>query len=232
MSEFIYGSYRYTYSHVRQNRKTLSVTVYPDMKIVLKSPEEASQERIEQFLRRKWMWLEKQLRFFKKYKRKIYEREYITGESFLYLGKLYTLQVKKGSTDEVVYYKGKLFVYTTEKVTNSEHTKLILRRWYRRRAQAILNQRYSEVFKKFDYDSIPELRILKMPKRWGSFISKKAITLNPELIKAPIECIDYVIIHELCHMKYKDHSKNYFDYLEKMCPNWKELKEKLELRIC
>jgi predicted metal-dependent hydrolase len=70
-----------------------------------------------------------------------------------------------------------------------------------------------------------------MEKRWGSFLVKKKILLNPELIKASKECIDYVITHELCHMKYQNHGAAYYRFLSSKCPNWEELKERLELRF-
>ena len=231
MKQFFYGSNKYDYELMLQNRKTLSLTVQPDMSIVLKAPPQASQERIELFLRRKWLWLEKQLRFFKRYKKQVYEKEYVSGEGFLYLGKLYTLEVKKSQIEGVIFFKGKIILYTTRSSGDSKMNKKILLNWYRRKAQTIFLKRYLEVSKNFELKSLPGLTIRKMPKRWGSFISKKKIVLNPELIKAPTECIDYVIAHELCHMKYKDHSRKYFEYLSKMCPDWQKLKEKLELRM-
>lgn len=231
MKQFYYGSYKYDYELVRQNRKTLALTVQPDMRIELKAPPHASQDRIELFLRRKWLWLERQLRFFKKYKKQVYQKEYVAGEGFLYLGRLYTLEVKKSKSEDVIFYKGKITLYTTGSVRDSELNMRILLNWYRRKAQTVFLKRYLEISKKFELKTLPDLTIRKMPKRWGSFISKKKIVLNPELIKAPTECIDYVITHELCHMKYKDHSKKYLEYLNKMCPDWQKLKEKLELRM-
>ncbi len=70
-----------------------------------------------------------------------------------------------------------------------------------------------------------------MNKRWGSYLATKKVILNPELIKASSDCIDYVITHELCHVIFRDHTKEYYEYLFKMFPNWKKVKEKLELRF-
>ncbi len=87
------------------------------------------------------------------------------------------------------------------------------------------------MLKKFNYDFAPELSLRKMQKRWGSFLTKKKVLLNPELIKASKECIDYVIIHELCHMKHQDHSAAYYRFLSSKYPNWKGIKDQLELRF-
>jgi predicted metal-dependent hydrolase len=85
--------------------------------------------------------------------------------------------------------------------------------------------------KKFNYDFTPDLVIRKMQKRWGSYLSNKKIILNPLLIRASKDCIDYVIVHELCHMKHKNHNENFFKLQESIIFNWREVKEKLELRF-
>src|SRR3989338_2430168 len=99
--KFVFGSFVYDYHLVLQDRKTLSLTVTPDLQICVKCPYKADDERVELFFKRKWFWLEKQLSFFRKYQRKIYQKEYISGEGFLYLGKQYKLLVKKGEYDFV-----------------------------------------------------------------------------------------------------------------------------------
>ena len=70
-----------------------------------------------------------------------------------------------------------------------------------------------------------------MPKRWGSFVKGDRVVLNPLLIHAPKEAIDYVMTHELCHMKYKNHDAKFYKLLGEKFPNWKKTKEKLELMI-
>ena len=107
----------------------------------------------------------------------------------------------------------------------------MLEHWYEQKAGQIFQERYCQVLKKFNYEFTPELSLRKMEKRWGSFLTKKKILLNPELIKASKACIDYVITHELCHMKYQNHGNAYRKLLITKCPNWEELKEKLELRF-
>ena len=110
MKNFIFGTFIYEYLLIKQDRKTLSLTVTPDLKIILKCPHKADDQKIEAFLKRKWFWLEKQLSFFKKYQRNIYEKEYISGEGYLYLGRQYKLVVRRGKEDSVTLTKGKLLV--------------------------------------------------------------------------------------------------------------------------
>ena len=111
---FAYGRHRYTYGLLRQERKTLSLTVEPCMDIILKVPLDTDNERIEKFLQKKWMWMQKQLTFFEKYRRKSYEKEYISGESFYYLGRQYKLLVVSGDKPHVSLTKGKLTITNGE----------------------------------------------------------------------------------------------------------------------
>ena len=82
MKEFIFGTFIYEYQLIKQDRKTLSLTVTPDLRLIVKCPFKAESERIETFLQKKWFWLEKQLSFFKKYQRKTYEKEDNTSSLF------------------------------------------------------------------------------------------------------------------------------------------------------
>jgi predicted metal-dependent hydrolase len=130
MRKFIFGSYIYDYWLVRQERETLSLTVTSDLRIIVKAPLKADLQRVEIFLRKKWFWLEKQLSFFKKFQRKIYTKEYLSGESFWYLGRQYKLVVKKAKVDRVVLSNGKLTVFSSKLVGNGQYNKSLLNNWY------------------------------------------------------------------------------------------------------
>ena len=227
---FKYGSYSYEYYLVRQTRKTISLIVQPNLKIVLKCPINCSNEKIQKFLKNKWKWLEKQLAYFKKFKNKI-KKEYISGESFLYLGRQYKLLIRKKKEDEVKLKYGRILLWTTKKIDNKKYNKKLLQDWYNERLTKIFNEEYEKVLKNFDYNFIPKLITRKMNKRWGSFLNNKKIVLNPKLIQAPKECIDYVITHELCHLIFNDHSREFYKLLESVVPNWERVKLKLELTM-
>lgn len=205
--------------------------VQPTLKIVLKVPESYDEEKIEKFLKKKWKWLEKQITYFKKFNGKSNKKEYVSGESFLYLGRQYKLLVRKGKIDEVKLKFGQIMLTTSGLVGDKKRNKKILDEWYLKRSSLIFNSQYKKVFSKFNYDFEPNLVIRKMNKRWGSFLKDKKIFLNPLLIQAPKECIDYVITHELCHMKYKNHDKRFYKLLKSKIKNWEEIKEKLEMRF-
>jgi predicted metal-dependent hydrolase len=226
--EFVFGSFIYHYDLLVQDRLTLSLTVKPDLGITLKAPHGAEHERVETFLKKKWFWLEKQLRFFKKYQRRMYSKEYISGEGFLYLGRQYKLVVKRASKDKVAMTKGLLMVYTSKGVPDKRHVKELLDTWYEEKTERVFCDRYKLMKSKFDYKEMPPLVIREMRKRWGSFLDNKTIILNPKLIHTSRECIDYVIVHELCHMRYKNHDSNFYKFLKKKYPKWEKVKDKLE----
>jgi predicted metal-dependent hydrolase len=228
MKEFIFGTFIYEYQLIRQDRKTLSLTVTPDLRIIVKCPFKAESERIEAFLQKKWFWLEKQLSFFKKYQRKTYEKEYISGEGYLYLGRQYKLVVRKGKEDSVALTRGQLMVLSAKTVSDGKHNRKLIDKWFAEKTDLILQERFAEMLSLFDFKNTPKLSIREMKKRWGSFLNQDKIFLNPKLIHTSKDCIDYVIVHELCHMKYKNHDKRFYDFLDKKFPKWEKVKEKLE----
>ncbi len=151
VKEFNYGNYTYQYELLRQERKTLSLTVRPDMGIILKCPEHAQEERINSFFKRKWMWLTKQLKFFAKFQRTTYEREYVSGESLMYLGRQYQLIVRWGKSNGVLLTKGKLFVLTKGSVSDTRYNKFLIERWYQKRAEIVFQERYAAILDQFGY---------------------------------------------------------------------------------
>jgi predicted metal-dependent hydrolase len=229
MKEFIFGTFIYEYQLIKQDRKTLSLTVTPDLRIIVKCPFKAESERIEAFLQKKWFWLEKQLSFFKKYQRKTYEKEYVSGEGYLYLGRQYKLIIRKGKEDSVSLTRGQLIVLTTKLVTDGKRNKKLVDTWFAEKTNLIFQDRFTEMLSLFDYKNTPKLSVREMKKRWGSFLNQDKIFLNPKLIHTSKDCIDYVIVHELCHMKYKNHNKKFYELLNKKYLGWEKIKEKLEI---
>lgn len=229
--QFQYGKYLYDYVLKFEVRKTLSLTVTPGIELIVKAPMETEHEKIEAFLRRKWVWLEKQVRYFSKFKKKIYRREYVSGESFYYLGRQYQLIVQRGKERGVSMQRGKLLLTTNGGVTDGDTNKRILQQWFKDKTHDVFNDRLDVVFAKFAYPSRPTISVKNMAKRWGSFIDNKRIVLNEKLIHASKDCIDYVIIHELCHFRYKKHSSAFYRLLAEKHPDWERVKEKLETRF-
>lgn len=213
------------------DRKTLGIKVYPDTSVKVFAPIDTDLPIIEQHLKAKRKWIEKQQRSFQTYLPKTPPRQYIGGESFLYLGKQYMLKIEPSTAEEVKLYQGRLVVKTLN--PEATHIKKLLQQWYIARATILFNKLFEEqfyLFKRFGLEK-PILQIKKMEKRWGSCSPQQKIILNPELIKAPIVCINYVILHELCHLVHHNHSQAFYRLLESFMPDWRKYKQLLETRM-
>jgi predicted metal-dependent hydrolase len=221
-----FGSRQIHFNVVFTERKTLGITVKADLTVHVKAPVQTSIDKIKEKLIKKAPWILIQQSYFLSFEPRLTERKYISGETHLYLGKQYRLKIIE-SDAETIKLKGQfLHVFTTEK----ENIKQNIKKWYSDRARVIFNQLaepLTESFKK--YNATPSSVVLmEMPTRWGSCTSKGKIILNPELIKAPRRCIEYVIIHELCHLIYHDHTQKFFDLQTREMGDWKKWKMKLE----
>ena len=226
---FHYGRHSYQYVLIKEVRKTIALTVTPDLEIIVRSSENATTEKVEDFLQRKWIWLEKQLAYFKSVKKSSSGKEYVSGESFYYLGRQYQLIVRRGSSTGVKLLRGRLVLETNQGVTNSKANRTILNNWFTERASVIFQARLKQVFPRFGYAcDMPALELKRMSKRWGSFLGKTKVVLHPGLVHASKDCIDYVIAHELCHFRHKNHTQAFYRLLNERCPSWSSVKEKLE----
>jgi predicted metal-dependent hydrolase len=226
IQELQYGSKKISYYLEFSKRKTLGITVTPDMDVLVKAPEGTPQKCIEEKLEKRARWILKQQSYFLSFYPKISEKQYRGGESHLYLGRQYRLRVITAKKNEAHFTGREINVYHTPKKT----VKSVLVNWYRHRAK----QKFAEIaepwIQRFElYGVQPEgLFIQVMSTRWGSCTAKGKIILNPELIKAPKACIEYVIIHELCHLIHKHHTHKFFQLQSSLMPDWEKWKNKLE----
>jgi predicted metal-dependent hydrolase len=207
-------------------RKTLGITVTPEMEVVVKAPVGAALEKIKEMIRKKAPWIIKQQSFFLSFHPKIPVRNYVGGETHLYMGRQYLLKIIIGDENEVKY-KGRYMEVTTKDKTK---VKELVMEWYREHARKKFAEIAAPLIERFrQYQVEPSgLHIQEMSKRWGSCTTKGKIILNPELIKAPKGCIEYVIIHELCHLVYHDHTQKFIDLQTREMPDWEKWKAKLE----
>ena len=221
-----YGSKNIDFNVIFTNRKTLGITVTPELNVLVKAPMESTIEIIKEKLIKKAPWIIKQQSFFLSFHPKTTERKFISGETHLYLGRQYLLKVEIDNS-ESVKLKGK---FIEVKTTDKSKTKQLVTDWYLLQARSkfiAIAQQLIDNFKKHKVE--PTSIILReMPTRWGSCTAKGKIILNPELIKAPKGCIEYVIIHELCHLIHHDHTQKFIDLQTKEMPDWEKWKMKLE----
>lgn len=208
------------------DRKSLGIKVTPEMEVLVKAPVDTTIELVKEKIRKKAPWIIKQQSFFLSFQPKTPKRKYIGGETHLYLGRQYRLQIKIGN-EATVKLKGKFIEVTTD---DKSKAKDLLNNWYLHHAQTKFHSIAEPLIEKFKkYKVEPSSIVLRdMPTRWGSCTPKGKIILNPELIKAPKGCIEYVIIHELCHLIYHDHTQKFIDLQTKEMKDWEKWKMKLE----
>lgn len=232
-----YGHQQISFEVERKNVKNVNLNIKPDMTIIVSAHQKVPIDFIKQFVRKKAPWIVKHLDGFEKVQpKKQSKREYVNGESYKYLGKQYRLRVKKVERTEeehVQYLRGFLHIHVT---SPSDHKKkeALMKEWYRKRASVVFHESLEKVYSKLAKYDIPkpEIHIRIMKARWGScLIDSKTILLNFELIKAPKHCIDYVVLHELIHFKYNDHSDSFYKMLYSLMPDWEKRKAILDEEI-
>lgn len=212
---------------VRKNIKNINLKVKPEGKVVITVPSETTDEYIELVLNKRKPWIDEQLNFFKKNHIVEKEKSYISGDSIKYLGRNYRLKLHFSKREEVVFNRGYVNMYTVF-IDDSLYKKKLLDNWYRSKAKEIFNE-YIEKYLKVIKEPLNKVNIRYMKTRWGSCnFSKKKINLNLNLIKKSKIGIEYVIFHELVHLKYPNHSKDFYNYLLTHMPDYKWRKDKLE----
>lgn len=212
-----------------EERNRLRITVQPDKSVIAKSPLDHSIEEVLEKLEKRAPWIIQQLEFFDQYHPILPERQYVSGETYYYLGRQYRLKVTASSENDVKLI-GKYFILTTTQLENPERKQQLLQDWYARHAKVFIQNRVGLfVDRLIEFGSkTPEIKYRRMNKRWGSCTPSGVITFNTELIKAPTHCIDYVVLHELCHLVHEGHSTKFYHLLDMLMPDWKKRKERLE----
>lgn len=211
-------------------RRTLGIEVHPDRRVIVRAPAGCAEELITQRVNRRAGWISRQLAEFERYSPRTPQRQYVSGETHLYLGRQYRLKLVAGTSASVRMNRGQIVVTTSGK-PNSERVKALLQRWYLDRARAIFKTILDQQLSRFKGHQCPRLIVRAMRSRWGSLSPAGAMTLNVNLIRAPRSCIEYVIAHELCHLKHRDHNSNFYRLLGKVMPDWEKRKQKLELAL-
>jgi predicted metal-dependent hydrolase len=227
-----YGKANIDFSLSYADRKTLEIAVHPDQRVVVKAPLGTDDEAIRAKVSRRAGWIIKQQDFFRQFEPRTPEKRYVGGETHLYLGRHYRLKVSQGNRDAVRLTRG-YFEIEVRGDVSSEKVKCLLERWYRDKAAERFRESLDCCWSHFEKHSLakPRLQIKCMQKRWGSLSAKGMLTLNIDLIRAPRECIDYVIVHELNHLRYADHSRKFYGFLDKAMPDWEKRKHKLEATL-
>lgn len=224
-----YGNATIHYHLSYARRKTLAISVHPDLRVTVKAPEDAPIEDIESKVRKRAPWILRQQRDYQRYLPHLPPRQYVSGETHRYLGRQHRLKVVEDGQERVRLTRGRFFIYVRDK-TDPERAKALLDGWYRRQARRVFKERLDACYPRAERlgAPYPEIAIRVMKTRWGSCNSHGRIALNLKLIQVPKQYIDYVVMHELCHLLERNHSGRFRELLDRAMPDWRERKSRLD----
>ena len=224
-----YGTTTIEFELVHSNRETMAIHVYPDTSVVIDAPLESSLDAVLDRVQNKAKWITKQQRLYRDHQPTITRTPiYESGETHYYLGKQYRLKIVQDAIQYVRFYRGRLYIHVDDH-QDYTHKQALLQKWYQDRARFIFSQQLDKCYPLVEPFGIPypNLKIREMKSRWGSTSPQGNITLNLKLIYVPKRLINYVVLHELCHLREMNHSPAYYALLGKVLPNWEQLREEL-----
>ena len=228
-----YGESRIDFVVVRRARTTLEIAVEPDASVVVAAPRDATLETIGEKVRKRAAWIRRQQRYFIQFLPRTPDRQYVAGETHLYLGRQYRLKIVLHVQTTVKLARG-FIVVSTHGPERTEVTRELVQAWYRERAHVKFAERLEVNLLRFptpEHFRPKDLIIRQLRQRWGSMSPASRLLLNRRLIEAPIDAIDYVITHELCHIAVPHHGPEFFELFDRVLPDWPKRKHRLEQRM-
>ena len=215
----------------RKKVKNINLRIKPNMEIYISAPMNLHSDYIENFIRSKEKWIKQVLQKIEEAKQNQLPSQYLSGEKHKYLGKEYELEVKQGNSNRVSIKEGKIILTVISNIfENSDEKKKVMEKWYFENAQKVFVNAIQKWLEILD-ESIEKLSIKPMKSRWGSCnYVKRYINLNTELIKRTQFEIEYVVLYELTHLKYPNHGKGFYRYIENYMPNYKMAEKMLNAK--
>ena len=223
------------YLLTRKSVKNVNLRIKPEGEVLVSANNSVSTDFIDTFIEKKQRYIFSVLSRYEE-KKKLFQavpKRYVSGESYDLLGKSLRLKVE-ANKEENVYTDGVYIFLKVKDKDDFRHKEIMMSKWLKQYQTAVFEELLQEKYLLFEKYGVtyPTLKIRNMTSRWGSCQTKKGIiTLNSKLIEAPRNCIEYVILHELVHFIHPNHSRQFWDFVAMMMPDWKERKEELEKRI-
>lgn len=209
-------------------RRTVAISVEPQGRVLVLAPHDAPSDRIHAIVNRRRDWIHRQQRRFATMPAPRPPRAWVNGETHRYLGRQYRLRIRKGASSEV-RLRGAFFTAVVKDPGNRSEVARLMRHWYRERALTLLEGRVASALGATTWlaDVKPTVALRAMRKRWGSATPRGILYFNVEIIQLPVGCIDYVIAHELAHLKVPNHGPAFWRMLTRVMPDWPKWRERL-----
>jgi predicted metal-dependent hydrolase len=213
----------------RSERRTLGITVEPTGELVVTAPRELVIERIETALQRRREWIRRRSREAELLPPLPLPREWVSGETHRYLGRQYRLRVRRGGEREVKL-SGPFFVVSIRDPSDTAQVRRLMERWLREHARATFARRLGALVRsasRLRLAEPPPIVVRKLGTRWGSCTPQGRILVNLEAVRLPLPCIDYLLLHELCHLRVPHHGVRFWRLLDACMPDWERWRERL-----
>jgi predicted metal-dependent hydrolase len=215
-----YEESNFDYTVERTRRRTVAIYVDPQKGVVVRAPKRASDREIHGFLMKKAPWILRKLDEVQQRAAETPNHTYRGGDVFLYRGEQYLLRISPVQKNQV-NLTGQEIVVNVKPGTPMENIPAMLRKWYLARARELLNERVSFYSRELGVTPA-RVAIRNQSRRWGSCSSKGNVNLNWKLVMAPPAVLDYVVAHELCHLRYPNHRPEFWRLLATLMPDYGE----------
>lgn len=230
----VYGDEQIVFNLRRQPSRVMTriaIHVEPDGRVEVDAPTSAALADVVAAVRKRSRWISQHVSAAKARLAHVLPREYVSGESIHYLGRRYRLKVIVQADARPVAKLRGAFVVVSVPEHDPGTIRYALDTWYRERAREVFAHRLAAVVVPLRWvRQQPPFRLQFMTRQWGSCSPSGRLTLNPWLVAASREAIDYVLLHELCHLKHHNHSRNFYATLSQHLPDWEEIKVRLDAR--
>ncbi len=210
-------------SIIRSHRKTFSLEVSNDARLTIRAPHRATLEEIQNLVHRKHAWIVKTRQRVLERGRAHRPKRFLEGEKFFFLGEAYPLHIRTGSLSPFMFEKGR-FILKRERVGDAKE---LFVDWYKQQARTIIEQRAGTLARPGGF-RFSKVHITNAEKRWGSCSQKASLNFSWRLILAPTDIIDYVILHELSHLRHQNHSRKFWDTVASVCPEYRKRRKWLK----
>lgn len=231
MRTIVFTGINIEYLLKRKPVKNLNLRIHSDCSIVVSASEKISADKVDAFVAEKGAYILSSIQRFKRIKE--YEmppKRYISGETFDILGRGIRLKVQQGTKDSIFSDGIYLYLTVTDQDDYFKKEKLV-QKFLEKECRQVFSETIQQLFPMFQKYGVnmPTLRIRTMKTRWGSCSpSRGIITLNKQLLEAPRNCIEYVVLHEFCHFIHPNHSKQFYSFVAMLMPDWRERKTQLD----
>ncbi len=207
----------------------VAIHVEPDGRVLVDAPDAAPLADILAAVKNRSRWISQHVAAAKARLAHVLPREYVSGEALHFLGRRYRLKVIVSAAAKPEARMRGAFIAVTVPEHSTPAIRSTLDAWYRERARQVFATRLAAVAAPLRWvRQPPPVRLQFMRVQWGSCSPAGRLTLNPLLVKAPRECIDYVLLHELCHLVHHNHSPAFYRTLERQMPDWRPHKVRLD----